>query len=100
MKPANCRSRLFAQRRGDNIRENLTLNFAAPFAADVSAKRVYHFVKDKPGASRRRMGDTKFDPRTGVDLVAFEKAAIAKHTRKLTKLAERRRREALVGRGT
>eukprot|EP00936_MAST-01D_sp_MAST-1D-sp1_P003041 g3041.t1 len=100
VKKVNSRSRLFAQRRGDNYRQNAALSFKAPFGDGVSAKRVYHFVKDKPGASKRRMGDLKFDPTTGVDLAAFEKAALAKHTQKLKKLALRRQREALIGRGT
>ena len=100
IKKVDSRSRLFAQRRGDNYRQNAALSFKAPFGDGVSAKRVYHFVKDKPGESKRRMGDLKFDPDTGIDLVAFEKAALAKHTHKLKKLALRRQREALVGRGT
>ena len=103
VKPVATRSELFAKRRGENFRENETLKFAEPFGSDASAKRVYHFVKDKPKNAgfnnNRRMGDLKFDPKTGVDLVKFEKEALAKRARKVVKQALKRREEALVGRG-
>ena len=49
--------------------------------------------------NNRRMGDLKFDPKTGIDLVKFEKEALAKRARKVVKQALKRREEALVGRG-
>ena len=99
VKPVNSRSELFAKRRGENFRELAQLKQAVTFGADVNLRRVYHFVKDKPGACNRRMGDCKFDPKTGVDLQAYEKAAMAKHAHKVTEQARKRRLEAMVGRG-
>eukprot|EP00937_MAST-01D_sp_MAST-1D-sp2_P006461 g6461.t1 len=98
VRPCETRSELFAKRRGEKFRELSQLKPPEPFHG-FSAKRVYHFVKDKPGESKQRMGDIRFDPRTGVDLVAFERKALAKHANNASKEAQRRFDEALVGRG-